>query len=581
MKNILILIPVSFICAAFIYVNNSSKSTISYQKRQDVLAYKARYAFGCSPNLASIDFNDEANLIPLLDGWGKYRMSVTVSNDSANIYFQQGINMYYGFHIIEAMASFQKATKFDENFAMGYWGKALAYGPNINDDVYNVAPEAIASIQKAKSLSINCTPVEKSLINAMLLRYSSDTTLARKDLDQGYADAMKKVSADFPNNADAATLYADALMVQHPWDLYDRFYDPKPWTPSIVAVLEKLIKQFPENPGAGHYYIHAIEGSKHPEKGLEVADRLGALMPGLSHLVHMPSHIYIRSGHYNKGVEVNAAAVKDYDKYLSKYPPTVNNSALYLVHNLHMAAACANMDGQYTKALKLSFDTQKSFDSSWLDLGDYLGMFSQYVFMTPYFTLIRFGQFDAVLNAPAIPDSRVYANAIWHFARGIAYARKHQLEEANMEWQKMQLYQLNPQMQLGSTSRNAGKVSLKIASKILQGVIAEEKNQLPLSVALLKEAVYMEDGMIYNEPKDWLLPARHYLAHVLLKGKQYTEAEKIYKEDLLVNPNNVWSIIDLEKSLLKQSKSKEAKAVQQQLKKAMARADMKISSSVF
>ncbi|MEJ7681078.1 MAG: hypothetical protein WKG06_25140 [Segetibacter sp.] len=172
-------------------------------------------------------------------------------------------------------------------------GKALAYGPNINDLGYSASPEALASIQKAKELDVNCTPVEKALIAAMQIRYSPDTSRSREYLNQLYADAMKKVHSDFLNSADAAALYADALMVQHPWDLYDRSYNPKPWTPEIVSVLEQLITQFPENPGASHYYIHAIEGSKHPERALQVANRLGSFMPGVAHLVHMPSsHIY-------------------------------------------------------------------------------------------------------------------------------------------------------------------------------------------------------------------------------------------------------------------------------------------------
>ncbi|MBL0359094.1 MAG: hypothetical protein IPP72_20505 [Chitinophagaceae bacterium] len=579
MKNSIVILLLAFGTAAFIKMEHSKLK--AEKIKTDINAYRNKYTVGCSPDLSSIDFSTDANRIPLLKGWGSYRMAVTVSNDSANIYFQQGINMYYGFHIIEALASFEKATSFDENFAMGYWGKALAYGPNINDMGYAASPEALASVKKATDLYRHCTTLEKALIDAMNVRYSADTTQSREQLNQLYADAMKKVYADFPNNADAGTLYADALMVQHPWDLYDRNYDPKPWTPAIVNVLEQVVKRFPNNPGAGHYYIHAVEGSRHPEKGLAVANRLGAMMPGLSHLVHMPSHIYIRSGHYNKGIAVNKAAVKGYDSYLDKYPPVVNNAFLYLLHNQHMEAACSMMDGQYSNAIQVATALNKKIDSSMLDAGGYFGIFSQYVYLTPQFIQLRFGKWDEVLKTPAVPVSQVYANVLFHFARGIALARTHQPEAALKELQQLQEALSNPQLQEAPPAFNPGIAGTLVAEKILQGVIAEEKNDPATAIALLTEAVYKEDGMLYGEPRDWLLPARQYLAAVLLKTKNYKEAETTCREDLRINPANPWSLTGLYQALQQQGKTKEAAPIKLQAKKAAARADIKITSLVF
>lgn len=581
MKNIFLLVLTAFICAVFIHLTIPPKRINFFEAKQNARAYKKQYGFGCSPDLTLINFDDSANIIPLLNGWGEYRMPVTVNNDSAGIYFQQGINMYYGFHIIEALASFDKATKFDKNFAMGYWGKALAYGPNINDLGYAASPDALTSVEKAEALSGNCMPVEKALIAAMKVRYSFDTTQTREYLNQLYADAMKKVYADFPQSADAAALYADALMVQHPWDLYDRFYKPKPWTPEIVGILEILIKKFPYNPGASHYYIHAIEGSEHPERGLEVANRLGGMMPGLAHLVHMPSHIYIRSGYYAKGVDVNKHAVKGYYNYLSKYPAVVNNSFIYAVHNLHMQAACASMDCRYADALQSSIETKNGFDSTWLDAGGYFGVYSQYLYMTPYFAKIRFGKWEDILNEPAIDDSRIYANILWHYGRGLAYARRRQSNNARMELKKMLDSISSPQLQESPAAFNPVISSTRIAEKILQGVIAEEENQFAQSIRLLKEAVNKEDGMLYNEPRDWPHPARQYLGNVLLKTKQYAEAEKTYKADLKINPNNAWSLTGLKKALSKQGKNTEASKVQLQANKALEQNDMQITSSVF
>lgn len=578
MKNLLLLFLACSLCVAIFQSN-----IYRFQAKAgiDVRTLKKRYSAGCSPDLASINFSDKGNEIPLLDGWGKYRMPVTSTNDSAYIYFQQGINMYYGFHIIEAMASFEKSIRFDENFAMGYWAKALAYGPNINDVGYSAAPDAISAVQKAKSLATNLTPVERALVDAMAVRYSSDTSQSREHLNQLYADAMKKVHQDFPSSADAAALYADALMVQHPWDLYDRFYNPKPWTPEIVSVLEGLVRKFPENPGANHYYIHAIEGSKNPERAIEVANRLGVFMPKVSHLVHMPSHIYIRSGQYEKGAEVNTTALNGYYDYLSRFPLVANNTFLYVVHNIHMQAACANLDGQYEKALRYSFDTQKNVDSAWTADPGYWGMYSQNMYVTPFITWVRFGKWDEILKAAAINDSKAYAGSIYHWARGMAYARRHKLDHALDELQKLQSLKSHPSLNESPSSFNPGVKAAEVAEKILQGVIAEERNMIDEAIARLQEAVDKEDAMLYNEPRDWQLPARHYLGQTLLKAKRYKEAERVYRQDLMINPNNGWALTGLETSLEKQNKNKEALTVKQQVKKALARTDAQITGSVF
>jgi len=581
MKKTAFLLFASIACAAFLHVNISQNPTSSNKIKQDVGAYKLRFVVGCRPDLASLNLNDPANAIPLLEGWGKYRMPVTVTNDSANIYFQQGINMYYGFHIIEALASFEKALTFDSAFAMGYWGKALAYGPNINDMGYAASPDALTAVEKAKQLSERCTSVEKGLIAAMQVRYSSDSTQKREVLNQQYADAMKRVHLSFPKSADVAALYADALMVQHPWDLYDRHYTPKPWTPEIVGVLERLVKAFPEHPGANHYYIHAIEGSKHPEKGLEVANRLGQFMPGVAHLVHMPSHIYIRSGYYKKGVEVNEAAVRGYQDYLSKYPLVAGGAYIYLMHNLHMKAACAAMGGQYMEAMQFSNETRSSVDSTYLNSGGYFGMYSQYLFMTPVFTQVRFGKWEALLNTPALPQTWVYARSMQHFGQGIAYARTQQWNKAAEALKHMGDSVNSAQLQEHPPAFNPGIAAVEVAEKILQGVLTEEQQQLSQAATYFREAVAKEDNMLYNEPKDWLLPARQYLGRVLLKAKQYNAAEKVYREDLTINPHNGWSLMGLAQALKKQGKIRESAAVQQQAIRALEANEANVTGSVF
>lgn len=583
MKHLLLLTTLSFAVALLLHTisNKADNIELTVSTKLEERESIKQFGLGCSPNLAEFDLEDSSNIIPLLSGWGDYRMPVTVKDDSAAIFFQQGINMYYGFHIIESLASFERAVKFDSTFAMGYWGKALAYGPNINDLGYAASPEALASVMKAKSLSNNCTPVEKALIEAMALRYSEDSSKKRTELNQLYADAMKNVYKNFPTSADAAALYADALMVQHPWDLYDRTYKPKAWTPEIVMVLEDLVKKFPNNPGASHYYIHAVEGSEEPEKALPVADRLGAMMPGLAHLVHMPSHIYIRSGYYKKGAEVNEDAINQYQNYLGKYKPVSNNNFIYLIHNLHMQASCAAMDMRYADASRSSEATRLSFDSSWQDAAGFFGSYIQYLYMTPYFNHIRFGKWQEVMNTPAPPSSRVYAKSIWHYGRGMALARKHKFPDATKELQRLRDSLTSVQLQEHPDAFNPGIASLKIAEMILQGTILQEAGESEKAIAAFKKAVINEDDMLYNEPRDWPHPARQYLGDAYLQAKLYADAEKIFKEDLKINPNNGWSLTGLLEAAKMQAKTAEIKPLEKRLKNAVKESDVKITRSVF
>lgn len=549
--------------------------------QKQILQRKLSSSFSCSPDLQSFDFSDTTNAIPLLSGWGSYTMPVSVTQDSARIYFQQGINMYYGFHIIEALASFEKAVRFEPGFAMGWWGKALAYGPNINDLGYTASPEALAAVAKAEELAEGCSAIEKALISAMKWRYSADTTQTREYLNQLYADAMQQVAAQFPASPDAAALYADALMVQHPWDLYDTYGTPKPWTPLIVSTLEKLLDMSPNHPGACHYYIHAIEGSAHPEKGIAVANRLPGLMPGVAHLVHMPSHIYIRSGYYNEGVDVNIQAVKGYYNTVANYAPVSGNSMLYLVHNLHMQSACANMDGRFADAMQASRECADGFDSAFMDFGGYIGAYAQYLYMTPYLTLIRFGKWDQVLNTPAIPESRVYAHLLWRFGRGLSYARRKDFNLANDQLAVLRNLMKEPQLQESPPAFNAAVAGAGIAEKILEAVITQEKGDLHNAILLYKEAVKREDAMKYNEPRDWVHPARQYLGDALIKDGRYREAEKVYTEDLSFYPNNGWSLTGLALALQLQGKNKQAVKIQDSARKAFIRSDVKVPGSVF
>ena len=540
--------------------------------RENILQKK--FIVQCSPDWNLLNADSLANGIGPLPGWGNYRWKISTSNDSAQFYFNQGINMYFAFHIIEAMASFKKAQQFDSNNAMIYWAQALAYGPNINDFAYAATPDAFAAAQKALSLKTNCTGKEKELIAAMAVRYSSDSAVSRASLNQLYADAMKKSHSQFKQDADIATLYADALMLQHPWDYWKHNGNAEPWTPEILTVLEGVLSKYPEHPGANHYYIHSVEASGNPQRALASADRLGRLMPGVAHMIHMPSHIYIRSGNYKKGSIVNEMSVKGYNNYLALYPDVKNNISLYLIHNLHMQSTCAMMRANYSYSNKSAVDCSQSFDTSFLSMPAPLGTYIQYLYMTPAFSDVRFGKWDAILNSMHPQEHHIYATVLWHWARGMAFAGKNKLTEAADELKTMQGKMKAPDMLVVMQPFNAPADAAKVAEKILAGVIAQKENNFSKAILLLKEAVVNEDALIYDEPKDWLLPAREYLGNALLNAGNAVMAEKIFKEDLKENPHNHWALHGLYQALNKQKKTADALRIKKQFDKAFAGADI-------
>jgi hypothetical protein len=307
--------------------------------------------------------------IPPIPGAGIYKWAISTTTDSAQFYFDQGINMYYSFHIIEAMASFKKAARLDPTAAMLQWAQALTYGPNINDLGYAASPDALSATSKAIELSDHCTDKEKVLIKAMEVRYSADSTQSREKLNQLYVDKMKAAYDKYTEDADIAALYADALMLQHPWDLWKIDGTPKPWTPLIREVLEKLLAKTPTHPGANHYYIHVMEPSPYATKALPSADRLGKLTPGLSHTVHMPSHIYLRTGFYDKGTMVNENAVNSYKKTIPLFAPVTGADFLYIIHNLHMQTNNAMLGGRSAYSVKSAMETVNSIPKDYLARG--------------------------------------------------------------------------------------------------------------------------------------------------------------------------------------------------------------------
>ena len=548
------------------YQNQRSNTAVFYFNKNAVIH--------CTPDWKNLLPLIDQYGVPLLPGAGTYTWKINTKNDSAQIYFNQGINTYYGFHTIEALASFKKAALFDSTNAMVYWGQALSYGPNINDNGYAMVPDAMTAVNKSLSLINNASPEEKALIKAMSVRYNSDSTISRAILNQAYADAMKTAYEQFKTNPDVGALYADALMVQHPWDLWNNDGTPKEWTPRIEQVLEGILATTPLHPGANHYYIHTMEASPYASKAMASADRLPGLTPGLSHMVHMPSHIYLRTGNFNKAVDLNTDAVKQYQDYLSIYPDVQANPFLYDLHNRHMKANCAMLAGRYADALSAAMELQANIDTSELSLPAPLGNAVQQIYMTKAIVNVRFQKWDSIMLMSKPASNHIYQSILYHFSRGMAYASKGQPDLAAQEQMQLQNLIGDESLKLAFITSSPFTEDAKVANETLLGAIAKSRNDIPTAIAHFSNAAQLEEHMNYTEPRDWMLNPKQYLGMAYLQAHQWKNAEDAFNRDMKVNALNIWSLQGLTEALKQQKKTKELAIVKKQLQQASVKSEV-------
>jgi tetratricopeptide (TPR) repeat protein len=531
------------LAAAFRLGTENNAKNVSTKTVKGLAILKRTGSISCGVPQALTDLLPD---IPPMPGWGSHRWKITTGSDSTQYYFDQGINLYYAFHTLEARASFAKAIRFDSTCAMAWYGKALAMGPTINfGNGYRAENAAFVAANTSKLFQGPCTAQEKGLISAIGMRYSGDTTYNLKKLQKDYTRSMKSLANTFPDNVDIVTLYADALMLEHPWDLYNAELQPKSWTPEIRMVLEKALAIDSLHPGALHFMIHTVEGSLHPEDGEKSAVLLAGLMPDVAHVEHMPSHIYIRSGEYKKGIEVNDKAIRAYTKYLHLYRTVEEDKMLYLTHAVHLKAACAMMAGNFSISVS-SCDTLRQLiqSSDLLTPGPY-GNFFQYAYHFRLFTLLRFGEWDQILRDSVVDSTARYASFLYHFARGMALSHLSRFQEAEQELDLLKQILQEPELKVSgdpfSSAYDAGRVGVAL----LTGVLAEQKGQYSLARKAFENAVNAEDALVYNEPRDWPLPARQYLGNLLLKMGDPRDAIAVFQRDLQINPVNGWSLTGL------------------------------------
>ncbi|HET6345770.1 MAG TPA: tetratricopeptide repeat protein, partial [Myxococcota bacterium] len=466
---------------------------------------------------------------------------------------------------------FTRATELDSACAMCYWGIALAYGPHVNapmDSASGVA--AYAAAQKAVALKSHAPPRERAYIEAVAQRYEAAPPADRARLDTAYSRAMGKVAKAYPNDLDAATLYAESLMDLRPWNYWKPDGTPYEGTTEIVRQLRRVIAGSPNHPGACHYYIHAVEAVD-PKAAVPCAERLARLMPGEGHMVHMPAHIYIRVGRWNDAVKANQHAIHTDEVFIEGQQPKGVYPLAYYPHNIHFLAFASTMAGQSAQAIEASKTLTSKVN---VDVARQVGMLQE---MLPYhtLTLTTFGKWDDVLAQPLPPADIRFPYAMAYYARGVAHAAKQQWTEAQAA--------LDTVTAINSATPDGAdaKTALSIAVHALTGEIASRRGDLDAGMTHFQEAIRIEDAGLYFEPPKWYYPVRHSLGAVLLKAGKNAEAEQAYREDLKRFPENGWALFGLAQALKAQGKNTEAARVDARFRKAWADADVTLVASRF
>jgi tetratricopeptide (TPR) repeat protein len=516
--------------------------------------------------------------VPLFNNLGRHHHGITTKSPDAQRYFDQGLRLMYAFNHDEAIRSFEQAARLDPDCAMAYWGIAFAHGPNYNmprDGTRDRA--AYAAVQRALELSPKASLREQAYITAIAKRYSNDPNADPRQLDAAFADAMRLLSRRFPDDLDATTIFAESMMDLRPWDLWTADGKPQPGTPEIIIALESVLRRNPEHPGANHYYIHAVEASPRPERGLSSAERLGSLMPGAGHLVHMPSHIYIRTGRYAAAAESNRRAIAVDRAYLEKAKPQGVYPMMYVPHNIHFLWAAASMEGRSAEALQAARDLEKAVD---IEMVRHMPPIEFFV-PTPYFALVRFGKWEEMLREPAPPQDLVHATALWWYARGVALLGTGRIDEAVEAQRQVAAAEAAMPPDRVVDVITPAKQILAVASMALSGEIAARRGDTAEAVKLLQKAIESEDQLPYSEPAGWYYPVRQSLGAVLLKAGRSAEAVDVYREDLRRNPRNGWSLFGLAQALRARGKRDEAQRAESDFRAAWARADVKLTASRF
>ncbi len=515
---------------------------------------------------------------PLFNDLGDHKHSITTASMDAQRYFNQGLTLGFAFNHAEAQRSFRYATTLDPQCAMCWWGVAFVLGPNINGKMNSaaVAP-AWEAVHKAQALATRATPREQAYIAAIAQRYAKEPPANRAPLDTAFANAMRDVARQHPDDLDASALFAEALMDLTPWNYYDKDGKPlRPATTEIVTTLESVLRRDPKHAWTIHLYIHATEASDNPARAESYADTLASLVPGAGHLVHMPGHTYMRIGRYHDAVLANERATAADNSYISQCHAQGVYAVGYAPHNHHVLYSAASMAGNSADALKGAAGTNATTTHK---NEHHQSTGTQHFAAQPLFASVRFGRWQEILDTKAPPEGLDYRAGVWHYARGRAFVGTGELDSADAELTALKKIAGKDELKKGMLSMNTAADVLNVAVEVLAGEVAARQGKTAEAVSHLEKGVEREDAMRYNEPADWLYPVRHSLGAVLLAAGQAPKAEAVYREDLRRNPENGWALYGLMQALDAQGKKAESAEVKKRFDKAWAHADIVLTAS--
>ena len=540
--------------------------------------------YSCSQD-TSIDRNDliEKAGAPLLNGLGSHSFTISSKVEGVQDYFNQGLIMAFAFNHAESIRSFKAAQKLDPNCAICFWGEALALGPNINvtsDGKAIMSPQdrldAFERTNKAIALIEFASPKEKDFILTLKSRYNGDVNSSRVPLDIAYAEAMEALSSKYPDDTDAASLYAEALMNTMPWNYWAEDGNPKPDTIKVINTIESVLDKDPNHPLAIHLYIHAVEASSDPGRAEEAADRLADLVPGAGHLVHMPSHIYWRVGRYEDASLANIAAAKVDEEYIAQCNAQGFYPALYYPHNVHFLWAASTMEGMSDLSIESAIKVSNYVSPEQIRNIPFLEFFHT----IPLLSYVRFAKWDKVFSYERPDDDFKFSNSIFNYALSVAHAANGNSLEANrfqsMILNDIESEEVNAMVMAGHPTKSL----MKIASLLASGSIDMYSSKYSEAITSFKEAVIIQDTLPYTEPPFWYYPTRQTLGHALLMNNSFEEAALVFEKDLKDYPRNGWSYFGLHLAQNKLNNQEESIEALNKFKEIWGRADISINSSI-
>jgi tetratricopeptide (TPR) repeat protein len=515
---------------------------------------------------------------PLFEGMGAYTQPVGSPSPRVQRYFDQGMVLAWGFNPAEAARSFEAALRADPKCALCFWGLAWSLGPTINGDMVKAdAPRVQMAVRRAQALAVNSPPRTRALIAALAKRHPREGVVD----EEAYAAAMQALARQYPRDADILTLAAESTMNLHPYDWWAKDGAPMPWTGEIETLLATALHAAPDHPGANHYWIHLMESSATPGRALPSAAKLETLVPGAAHLLHMPAHIYMRTGRYAEASAANERSIKADERYIEQVKAQSAYLVGYAAHNGHFLWASAAMEGRSAVAIEAARATYRVACGP--APGSLRNATLQHFYALNYYALVRFARWDEILKDTLPPDTDApYPLAVWHFARGMAQLRTGRTREARRSLEALERAAADPALQ-GVKVKNVNRASdlARIATLTLRAELALADRKPDAAAKLLAEATAIEDALAEDEPHLWLAPTRHALGAVLLRAGRAQDAERVYLEDLQRYPENGWSLRGLAQAVAKQGRAEEAGEIDARFRTAWRNADIQLPASTL